>query len=192
MWSKVGCITPLKADFIQWYSTQTKAKAFADMGYWATATDDDHRSACYGTDKTKWPGATGPTGTTNPVGYIYSTPIAGKQVCNVSDSAKVIATIKDLPVGVWAITYQVNFTDFNKTPMRIKTAVGTTAGGRDVAGILITQVSVNDYQGSCSTIYFSNNKIRSIYLNVSNNPGESCTTYTESDNTSYFQAIKIA
>jgi len=65
LWSKVGCTTPLKADFIQWYSTQTKAKAFADMGYWATATDDDHRTACYGTEKTKWPGATSSTGATN-------------------------------------------------------------------------------------------------------------------------------
>jgi len=192
MWSKVGCTTTLDAGSLQWYSTQTKVKALVDAGYWATWTDDPHRTACYGSDKTKWPGATSSTGATNSVGYIYSTPIVGGQVCNVSDSAKVIATIKDLPIGVWAITYQVNFTDFNKTPLRIKTAVGTTAGGRDVAGILMTQVSVKDYQGSCSTIYYNNTSVKTIYLNVSNNPGESCTTYTESDNTSYFQAIKIA
>jgi hypothetical protein len=129
---------------------------------------------------------------TNSIGYVYSTSIVSGQVCSGSVGTKLIATISNLPIGVYAITYQVNFYTFNVLPMRIKTAIGTTTTGREIAGILMTQVSVNDYQGCSSTIYYNNTSIQSIYLNVSLNPGVSCNTYTESSNSSYFQAIKIA
>ena len=126
---------------------------------------------------------------TNSIGYVYSTSIVSGQVCS---GTKLIATISNLPIGVYAITYQVNFNAFSPASQRIKTFIGTTTTGNQVAGILMTQVSVNDYQGCCSTIYYNNTSIQSIYLNVSLNPGVSCNTYTESSNSSYFQAIKIA
>ena len=132
-----------------------------------------------------------PSLSTNSVGYTYWIAITGGQSCTGSAS-KIIATITSVPIGVYAITYQCNFYTFNALPMRIKTAIGTTASGRDIAGILMTQVSVNDYQGCGSTSYVNISSTCSMYLNVSLNPGYTCLTYTEASNSSYFQVMKIA
>ena len=38
-----------------WWKAQKKATVIADMKLWATLTDDGHRGACYGDNKSNWP-----------------------------------------------------------------------------------------------------------------------------------------
>ena len=38
-----------------WWKAQKKTTVIADMKLWATLTDDGHRGACYGDNKSNWP-----------------------------------------------------------------------------------------------------------------------------------------
>ncbi len=54
IWKDVGCLTPNNGTS-DWWNKQTKKVIKGDMKLWATEIDDEHRTRCYGTDKTKWP-----------------------------------------------------------------------------------------------------------------------------------------
>jgi hypothetical protein len=54
IWKDVGCLTPNNGTS-DWWNKQTKKVIKGDMKLWATEIDDEHRTRCYGADKTKWP-----------------------------------------------------------------------------------------------------------------------------------------
>ena len=54
MWKEVGCLTPQNGSNNWWYERK-KSVVRADMKAWATMTDDDHRTGCYGPDRSRWP-----------------------------------------------------------------------------------------------------------------------------------------
>jgi len=66
LWNNAGCLTD--SGFNEAYWTKNNKKAMiGDMGKWSTMTDDYHRTKCYGTDKTKWPGYKAPAPVPAPV-----------------------------------------------------------------------------------------------------------------------------
>jgi len=58
LWKNGGCPMP-GTDMVNYYkanrATMTKLQIANDAKAWATLTDDGHRVACYGTDRSKWP-----------------------------------------------------------------------------------------------------------------------------------------
>ncbi len=61
IWASVGCVNaayiPITYLPSGWWKTQTKATLVADMRIYAASTSEAWRSeACYGTDRSKWPG----------------------------------------------------------------------------------------------------------------------------------------
>lgn len=54
LWNNSGCLTDSGFNEKYWIS-YTKKNMINDMHNWATMTDDNHRTKCYGTDKSKWP-----------------------------------------------------------------------------------------------------------------------------------------
>ena len=76
-------------------------------------------------------------------------------------------------------------------PIRAKTYVGTTNGGLEVMGILMSQFTVNDYQGVSSSMVYNNTAVNTLYFNIVLNPGQSCKSYLE-NGSSYFQATRLA
>jgi hypothetical protein len=57
LWNKAGCTTDPTFNEKIWTDYKySKKNIIRDMNDWATMTDDWHRSKCYGSDKSKWPG----------------------------------------------------------------------------------------------------------------------------------------
>ena len=132
-----------------------------------------------------------PTNVTTSIGYLFNTAIANN-ILVAGGATTLLATISNLPIGVWAISYMCGFTTFNVLPQRQKIAVGTTTTGNQVMGDNLFQVSVNDFQSAMATIYFRNTSVQSIYLNDTQNPGYTARTYAPAGNAAFFQAIRIA
>lgn len=57
IWKDSGCINmgTIPDSYNGWWKQQTKKVVTDDMKAWATLPDNDRRTACYGSDKSKWP-----------------------------------------------------------------------------------------------------------------------------------------
>jgi hypothetical protein len=58
IWRDSGCGNPtgiIADNYNGWWKQQTKKVVMDDMKAWATSTEVERRTACYGDDRTKWP-----------------------------------------------------------------------------------------------------------------------------------------
>ena len=123
------------------------------------------------------------------VGFIYNGTIVASGTAVTSAGMNVSNII--LPIGVYILTYQVNFQNFGGAlPVSYRVGIGTaTINFFNILGQLIDSGADVNQRGLASTIFYNNTTAKTIYLNAI--LGSAFSTAQISVNC-IFQAIKIA